>query len=226
MPRPLLTDVPRVKEYLRSPIGEGGELILERFCTVASRLIRRETGRKFTVPRIATTREFRTYDFSTVYVDEVFSVADITSVTDSTGLALNYDLDWDGGDQNFPEDDPPMGATLEVKPLGLDFGITGLPEDHADYFIRDIRGDALIKYPEIVRVTGTFGYEEDGNPFEIPEEIRFAATRAVALWFKEEIAHYTEDAFISRGREFTPEALPPIVMATLRDWVAKYPVVV
>lgn len=210
MALPDLTSVDRVKEYLRTNVGEHGTSVLRDFVGTASRLIRRYTGRRFTSPRILETRVFRPYGMGTVHIDEVFSTDDITAVVDENGVEVLYDLD-------FGTDPQPYGVDMQPQSLATRFGITGLPEQHCDNFIRELRGPYVNSLPEKISVTATFGYGEDteGNPL-IPPDIEFAARRAVAIWWKEEVAHYTDDAFISRGRIFLPEELPPIVIATLR----------
>ena len=208
MAQPLLTTVPRVKEYLRANVGANGEEVLHDFITAASERIREFTGRRFTSPRVTETREFRAYGLGEVYVDEVFERADIISVTDKFGFPTPYDVD-------FGASPVKRGATLRPVSLGMRYGIQGLPGDHADHFIRELRGDAAHYLPDTILVTGRFGYPEG----QLPADIKFETMRCVATWWKEEVAHYTADAFISRGRFFPPDELPPIVMAGLRrNW--------
>jgi hypothetical protein len=135
------------------------------------------------------------------------------------------------------------GAELEIAPLGSYLGSSGisggfaggagaghswLPPDHGELFITEIRpsSNGGNRYPQKVIVTGNFGY---GGPLgRIPDDVEFATRRAVAAWYKEEIARYTADAFISRGRMFEPDVLPPVSLAQLRGagWIVEDPVMV
>lgn len=208
MSRPDLTTPRRVKNYLRVPsdqLGDSAEEFLTYACKAASGLIRRETHRRFTSPPVEESREYRLHGGSYVYIDELFSTAGI-QVRDGGGASLIFDaeLDGDGGQAR--------GLTITLNSGAPVYaGLSGMrmPPDHADNFIREFNGTASTA-PDRIVVTGLFGWSE------IPEDVSFAATRAVGLWFKEEIAHYTDDAFISRGREFRPDALPPLTMAMLR----------
>lgn len=231
MASPDLTTVQKVKDYLRKQdMSEQSEIILQDFIVIASRMVRAATKRRFTAPRETNViREFRTYGNHEVYVDEVLSPSDITSVTDESGMSVSYDADFE------EEKGPARGCTIELSPWLSDGygGIQGLPEDHADMFITEWRPRTSGPvYPRKIFVRGNFGYNEDfatpGNPLGLPSDIEFATRRAVALWFKEEIAHYTDDAFISRGRQFDPEELPPLSMATLKggDWIVRDTVLV
>jgi hypothetical protein len=205
--QPLLTSVPKVIDYLNSPVSEDGQRILKDYIHIASGLVRKYTGRRFSSPRDeGVTREFYMYGRTRTYIDEVFSAADITAVTDEYGVALNYTLD-------FGNEYPSQGADLTITPLYQEFGVKGLPADHSDFFIRELGGVATQSVPTAIRVTGDFGYEEGA----IPREVEFATRRTVALWYKEEVANYTEGAFISRGREFNPEELPAIVLGMLES---------
>jgi hypothetical protein len=221
MAQPDLTTVGKVKDVLRDPVGPRDEIILQDLVTTASRMIRQITGRRLTSPRATgITREFPTYDTSTVYVDEVFSEDDITSVTDENGVSLVYEADWD--------DDGGIvkGVELTVSQLDLvdAYGIRGLPPDHGELFTTELRGYyGGLRYPKKVRVSGNFGYAAG----TLPGEVEFAARQAVAVWFREEVARYTADAFISRGQVFEPEALPAIALSKLRatGWIIEESVV-
>lgn len=218
MAQPDLTTLQRVKDYLRSPVGENAEVVLQDMIRVASRMIRRETRRRFTSPvEVGVSRTLNVYGNSFVYVDELRSPADLISVSGEDGLSVLYKTDFEETDGD------PKGCTIELADDATAFATAGLsgrrlPADHGDLFIRELGGYPYWGgLPDSITVTGNFGWPE------IPEDIAFAAVRTVALWFKEEIAHYTDDAFISRGRQFNPEALPPITMAMLRggDWIVE-----
>ena len=224
MAQPDLTTLTKVKEYLRDPQGPGADWQIEQLISSASSLMRQVTKRRFTSPReTGVLREYRPYGTNAVYIDEVCSPSDILGVTDESGISLAYDAD-------FHSDDPlTKGATLTVEPVGYgsswsNGGLLSLPPDHGDLFLRELSVPlvGIGAYPRKVLVTGNFGYTT------IPAEIEFAARRTVGVWFKEEIARYTADAFISRGRMFEPEALPPITMAQLErtGWIVKQPVMV
>lgn len=211
---PPLTTLPKVKNYLRAEIGPGGETLLQDLIDVASREIRRHTRRRFEVPRVMESRTFRTYGFGSVYVPEVEGASAITSVTDTSGLAVDYDMD------DFSQRDAyPKGVKITLReparaPQLLSSGY--IPADHANLFATELNSVPLgIRpgFPEKIVVTGTFGYER------VPPEIEFQARRCVSIWWKEEAAHYTQDAGISRGRRFDFDDLPPLIIAALRDWV-------
>lgn len=219
-----LTTVTKVKDYLRQPVGENAELMLSDFATIASRMVREFTRRRFTTPRTTEVREFRTYGLDTVYVDELLSAADVISVTGEDGVPLEADLDFSetlGGSQA-------KGCVLRVQPLYATYGgLSNLPQDHGDLFIRNFAGAQEDPSPKLVRVEATFGYDPLGadGEYPIPPDVEFATRRAVALWYKEEIAHYTQDAFISRGRMFEPEMLPPISASMLKPWKVETPLI-
>lgn len=220
MAMPDLTTLERVKAYLRAEIGANGEEVLNDFIVIASSLVRKHTKRRFTSPRVTETREYHSYGRSVVHIDEVFSAADITAVKDQAGLDVLCELDF-GGD---PE---PYGVDLEPRSLAMVYGVQGLPPQHNDNFIRELRGDAANDLPEKILVTATFGYGENAELEPLyPPEIEFAARQAVSIWWKEEVAHYSEDAFISRGRIFEPEDLPPVVRGKLRKAVNEIEVAV
>lgn len=204
--QPLLTTSSKVKTYLNSPVGEADEAVIKDYVQIASRLVRSYCKRRFTSPKVTETRTYRTYGRTSVYVDEVFASSDITSVTDDFGMSLAYELD-------FGSEGETKGAELTVVPYSMHYGVQGLPEDHRDHFIRNLHGSGTTSNPKAIRVTATFGYAEGA----IPREIEFATRRAAAMWFKEEIANYTEGAFISRGQQFVPEELPAIVIGMLEN---------
>lgn len=211
MAQPELTTLPSLEDYLRVPLGgTPAENVLTGLIQAASRSIRQHTGRRFTTPPTPEARKYMTYGYSDVYVDEVFSEEDIASVVDSSGMAVSYEID-------FGNEPDPHGATLQIKRASDSYGISGLPSQHVDNFVRELRPGWESALPAWVLVTGTFGYPQGG----IPAEIEFAANRCVATWWKENVAQYTDDAFISRGRVFPPEELPPVVVASLKGWVAR-----
>lgn len=218
--QPDLTTPQKVKDYLRHDPGEQGERVLQDYIQIASRLVRSATKRRFTSPpEEGVTRTYYTYGQGSVYIDELRSPPDLTGISDDVDMPVYYELTWDWASDEI------VGAELNLRPSTFssesDFGF---PPDHADLFITEVRPSVMTRYPVALKVTGTFGYEEG----TIPEDVEFATRRAVALWFREEIAHYTDDAFISRGRQFNPEMLPPITMAMLRGsgWVVEEALVI
>jgi hypothetical protein len=229
VPLPDLTTTSRVKGYLRSGSGISSDdtRTLGDLIRIASRLIRATTRRRFGTrgeTPVSQTRLVPTYGSESVYIDELMSTDDLVSVTDSSGLTVPYEIDIDDYSSASGE---PRGATIHVGAYAGMYESRGLnyswAPDHADLFIRNLNldgytyGSSAGRVPRKLSVTAVFGWEE------IPEDISFAATRAVALWFKEEIAHFGEDAFISRGQQFNPEELPPLTMAMLRgaNWIVR-----
>jgi hypothetical protein len=192
------------------------EEVLQALIETASDLVREVTRRRFTVPReLGTTREFRTYGSESIYVDELVASADILGVVDESGNTLIYDADFDFTDPIT------KGATLRVARAGaywLSGGLSSLPPDHSDLFLTELWGTEMYsKSPPKVFVMGNFGYAA------VPKDIEFATRQAVAVWFREEISRYTADTFISRGRMFEPDTLPPLTMAKLRGagWIVR-----
>lgn len=217
-----LTTVARVREYLRTSFNDSQAETAERLIRTASRIIRTATGRRFSIKgEEPETREIPTHGDTSVYVDELRSLGDLDSVTDDSGIALPYELEWDenAGERRGVTVRFESAASLYAGSASRGLSFPGYPMDHADLFIRELNPGALSTsfagIPSTILVTGAFGYEE------IPEDVEFAATRTVGLWYKEEIARYTDDAFISRGQQFNPEMLPPITMAMLRgaNWI-------
>src|SRR5215207_1673122 len=224
MAQPNLTDSQSVLDWLRDPVPENKRWIIEEYIAVASSMIREVTKRRFTEPReLDVIREYRTYGTDIVYVDEVFSESDLISVVDENGVYLTYDADFDRIDPVT------QGCELVLQPTGFasgsswrNGGLLALPPDHGELFITELSYPvgALAggsDFPRKVLVRGNFGWEK------IPAEIEFAARRTVGTWFREEIARYTADAFISRGRVFEPEALPPMVQSQLSKtgWITE-----
>jgi hypothetical protein len=216
--QPLLTTPGKVKSWLRDTVHEKQEWIIELLIESASSMIREVTGRSFTSPRETNVlREQRTYGTDNVYFDELVAPGDILGVADENGVALIYDAD-------FGSDPVKKGCTITIEPAGSygswrNGGLLALPPDHGELFLTEISYPTYLydSLPRKIVLRGNFGWEE------IPAEIEFATRRTVGTWFKEEVARYSADAFISRGRVFEPEALPPLVQSQLSKtgWIAK-----
>jgi hypothetical protein len=199
-----LTDIDQVRSLL-GITGSGQDTNLQFLIDAASEMIREHTGRRFTEGRVEEARTLYPEGVRSVYVDELFAPADITSVVDEGGSALTYTFrpDTTGGRIK--------GARLYFPDTGL--RVRDFPEDHSDWFVRNMHGFNTNVPPMVVTISGTFGWGDD-----LPADLRYVAARTVAIWYKGEIAHFASTFDAEMGRFVVPEKLPASVSAQLEDW--------
>lgn len=202
-----LSDITQVKALLginEDDTGQDDNLLF--LIDAASDMVREHTGRAFTEERVPETRTLYPQGRRSVYVDELFADADITSVTDSHGSALTYNFrpDRRGGRTK--------GARLFFPDRQFDFD--WLPPEHSDHFVRNMHGYTVEGELDEINIAGTFGWGD-----ELPQEIRYIVARTVMVWFKGEIAHFASTFNLDQQAVVVPEKLPASVVGQLHDWV-------
>jgi hypothetical protein len=206
-----LTDIDQVKSLLGYD-GSERDVDLQVLVEAASAMIREHTGRRFTVGpdeegRVEETRTFYPEGRRSIYVDELFSADDITSVVDSSDTALSYNFRPDriGGRVK--------GARLFFSDRYVDYSL--YPPEHSDFFIRNMHNPAALNSGvfDEVSITATFGWGPD-----TPRDLSYIAARTVVIWYKGELAHYASTFNPELGEVVVPEKLPGSVMKQLRDW--------
>lgn len=204
-----LTTLDNVRDFLDLDDDDTeGDDLLERYIRDASRAVRSVTGRKFTItptgPRPEGPRTVVARGDRRIYVDELFSAADINLVTDVNGVALT-------GYRYEPDSrDPQLGGTL-VFPKRVDPGL--LPIDHLDNFIRNLDGSEVEIPSGPITIDATWGYTA------VPEEIEYLTRWAVAVWNENELVEMTQF-----GGTFE-DILPPQVLRPLSQYTIRMPAV-
>jgi hypothetical protein len=205
--QPALTDTEKVRAYIGKK-GPEDDTILNDFIASASSMIRDHTGRRFSSPAEIETRELAVRGAADrIYIDEVFTAAQILSVTGLDLASISYYT---------------MSTDLSIKKgRWLYMGGPGLlpstvyPPDHADLFIREYSGGPPTEYfaPVALLVTAEFGWDE------IPPDIEFMARACVKYWYESQVAHFGRQFDAAEGRVIFPEHLPSIVLKGLEPWV-------
>lgn len=206
MAQPPLTTREDVKLLLQKPVTEEQHNdVLDYLIRMASAKIRSFTRRRFTVPQEEQTRSFPIGSDSMIYLDEVFSEADVLSVAGVYG-------EWEAF-RFVPEEFPTRGGYLHLEAAASGLDRFMFPSDHRDWFTTEIRGpirhgsvgDSLI-------VVARYGWPA------IPEGIAYEATRTVQEWFESEVADFTTAYDAAQNRFIVPEELPSAVQKAITDW--------
>ena len=206
MAQPPLTIKEDVKLLLQKDATETEhDAVLDYLIRSASSKIRSFTRRRFTVPIEQQTRSFPIGIESTIYLDEVFSEADVLSVAGAYG-------EWDAF-RFVPEEFPARGGYLHLEAAASGVDRYLYPSDHRDWFTTEIRGpvrqgsqgDSLI-------VVARYGWPE------IPEGISYEAARTVQEWFESEVTDYTTAYDSNQNRFVVPDELPSAVQKAITDW--------
>ncbi len=177
--------------------------VLEMLITPASEMIRESTGRYFTVPQATEDRVVVVYRERIVYLDETTSDR-VIGVKNADGLDLNLDY------RILPETRRVKGCYIQL-PRKSDY--SRFPESHLDFFTTNLHGmpsgGEYDDMGEALVVTALWGYTA------VPETLDYLTARTVQLWFKDNIAEYTQT--YSGGMEtfVVPSSLPTAVEKAL-----------
>lgn len=191
-----------------APEGSAATTTINFLIKSASDMIRRETGRRFTVanPRVTQTRTVYAGRGGFVYLDEMISGGDITSVSGPAGVVAS-------GEYRVEEESyPAMGLWLRLQDARWPYELARIAPEHEDFFTRNMTPPPGVPRQwagQQVNVAGTWGYTR------VPEEIDYLCARAVQIWWDTNVANYAQTA---SGDLIDPDRLPQAVMRQLRKW--------
>jgi hypothetical protein len=188
------------------PDQDNANVTFDFLIRAASKLIRRETGRRFGPRQSGVTRSYVVAKGGKVYVDELFTVDDILSIEGPVGVTVDWEY--------APQDENPeenLGGYIKMGGEPWPYDLARMAPEHDGFFTRNMNpppGAPRDWSNTAIKITGNFGYED------IPDDISYLCARTVQIWWDTNIVNFSEGE--ESGAVEIPDRLPQSVLSALR----------